>query len=188
MTNIILFRAQPFHNGHLHMIKKALIDSKREGNKLFIFVGSADKFGTKRNPLPINLRLDLIKGSLKDEIETSFAFNPETNIIPLDDLSDEANNSTSWGTYLYDKITKIVKDEYLTFYYSDKPEIILSWFDDCHKNFISFKFLPRCRNITATNVREWIIKSSDGSACFNLVPKYVYNNQAIIKKYLMEAK
>lgn len=187
MTNVILFRAQPFHNGHLHMIKRALMDAKREGNKLFVFVGSADKSGTKRNPLPIDLRLDLIKGSLKDEIETSFAFNPETNIIPLDDLSDEANNSTSWGTYLYDKITEIVKDEFLTFYYSDKPEIILSWFDDYHRDFISFKFIARYKGVTATMVREYIVEDPEDLLWLK-VPKYIYNNREIIKKYLMEAK
>ena len=26
MTGVILFRAQPFHNGHMNMIKKALED------------------------------------------------------------------------------------------------------------------------------------------------------------------
>lgn len=187
MTNIILFRAQPFHNGHLYMIKKALADAKREGNRLFVFVGSADKSGTKRNPLPIDLRLDLIKGSLKDEIETSFAFNPETNIIPLNDLSDEANNSVSWGTYLYDKITKIVKDEYLTFYYSDKPEIILSWFSDYHKNFISFKFITRYEGVTATMVRKYIMEDPDELLWIG-IPKYIYNNRSVIKNYLKEAK
>lgn len=185
MTNIILFRAQPFHSGHLHMIKKALEDSKRDNNRLYVFVGSADKVGTKRNPLSIDLRLDLIKGSLKDEIKDNYLFNPNTNIIPLRDLSDEANNSVSWGEYLYDEIKKVVKDDYITFYYSDKPEIILSWFAGTLRERISFKFIPRYDDYSATNVRDLIAAGFDLKGT---VPNYVYEHIDIIKKYISEAK
>lgn len=66
MTGVILFRAQPFHNGHLNMIKKAVEDTLSNNGDLYIFVGSADKSGTLRNPLPIDFRLMLIQGSLHE--------------------------------------------------------------------------------------------------------------------------
>ena len=67
MTGVILFRAQPFHNGHLNMIQKAFQDCQKTNSDLYIFVGSADKSGTKRNPLPIEYRLMLIEGALHEE-------------------------------------------------------------------------------------------------------------------------
>ena len=60
MTGVILFRAQPFHNGHLAQIYKAYADMRDINSDLYIIVGSADKYGTKRNPFPIGVRLDLI--------------------------------------------------------------------------------------------------------------------------------
>ena len=56
MTGVILFRAQPFHNGHMYMVQKAYNDCRKTNCDLYIFIGSADKYGTKRNPLPIELR------------------------------------------------------------------------------------------------------------------------------------
>ena len=187
MTNVILFRAQPFHNGHLHMIKKAYEDSVRNNNRLFIFIGSADKNGTIRNPLPIEFRLDLIKNSLKDEFKDNYVFNPNTNIIPIDDLSDEANNTYTWGIYLYNKIKEYTKDEYITFYYSDKPEIVLSWFDAELREYISFRFLNRVKGLSATEIRSAIKLDLDEFIKLE-TPKYVYENKEKIKEYLLAAK
>ena len=46
MVGVILFRAQPFHNGHLYMIKKAYEDCRQNQSDLYVFVGSADKSDT----------------------------------------------------------------------------------------------------------------------------------------------
>ena len=51
-TGVILARLQPIHNGHLELIEQAC----DECDRVFVFIGSADKFN-KRNPLPINLRM-----------------------------------------------------------------------------------------------------------------------------------
>ena len=66
MVGCILFRGQPFHNGHMNMIKKAYEDCQKCGCDLYIFVGSADKVGTVRNPLPIEFRTMLIEGALHE--------------------------------------------------------------------------------------------------------------------------
>ena len=64
MTRVVLFRAQPFHNGHMYMINTALLDAMKYGDRVLVLVGSADKAGTPRNPIPIGVRLDLIYNSL----------------------------------------------------------------------------------------------------------------------------
>lgn len=153
MTGVILFRAQPFHNGHLAQIKKAFSDIRKIDGHLYIFVGSADKFGTKRNPIPIEMRLNLILNTLEEEF--SYKQRQYIHVIALNDLSDEANNTWSWGEYLYENISQITKDSDFIFYYSDKPEIALSWFDpENARQHICFKFLNRVDNLNATKVRE----------------------------------
>lgn len=189
MTGIILFRAQPFHIGHLAQIGRAYEDLiANGGTQLYIFVGSADKFGTKRNPLPIDLRLDLIKGSL-DEVYCTRWFNWEKyiHIVPLNDLSDEANNTHSWGYYLLNQINSVVNDDKYIFYYSDRPEIALSWFNEELCKYIYFSFLPRVKNLNATYVRE-LIKNEQYDDLRSYVPPYVFGKAKEIHDYIVNAK
>ena len=146
MTGVILFRAQPFHNGHLAQIKRAFEDMRNLDGHLYIIVGSADKYGTKRNPIPIDVRMDLIQSVLEEEY--SYKQRQYLHVVPLEDLSDEANNTYSWGQYLYDNLCSITEDNDFAFYYSDKPEIALRWFDPAGaRQHIYFKFLNRVNNV-----------------------------------------
>ena len=36
MTGVILFRAQPFHMGHLNMVQKAVEDCSKSGSELLL--------------------------------------------------------------------------------------------------------------------------------------------------------
>lgn len=189
MTGVILFRAQPFHNGHLAQIKRAYEDMKHFGGELYIIVGSADKLGTKRNPIPITMRIDLINRSLQEVYNNTEL--QHIHIFPLEDYSDEANNTHTWGNYLYQHLCLITKDNEFVFYYSDKPEIALSWFHEEIKEHIWFKFLPRVDGIDATTVRELIANYNEETYSFYLrqiLPKYVFNNIPNIKKYIINAK
>ena len=185
MTGIILFRAQPFHNGHLAQIKRAYEDIAEVNGKLYIFVGSADKSGTKRNPLPIDLRLDLIEGSLNECFSSDWK--KYIYIVPLNDLSDEANNTHSWGYYLLNQIKSVVNDDKYIFYYSDRPEIALSWFNEELCKYIYFSFLPRVNNLNATHVRDLIEYEwyDDLRSC---VPPYVCGKAKELHEYIINAK
>lgn len=184
MTGVILFRAQPFHNGHLNMIKKAYQDCKTTNSDLYIFVGSADKSGTIRNPLPIDFRLMLIEGSLHETFETEDL--KHIHIVPLDDLTDEADNSHNWGRYLFMKMFNQTKDSDMTIYYSDNPQIMLNWFDKDDRWCLRFKFLDRYENITATLVRNFINNQYEISS--KLVPDFVYMHIDEIAEYIKAAK
>lgn len=188
MTGIILCRAQPFHNGHLAQIKRAYEDMKKLGGDLYVIVGSADKSGTKRNPIPIGVRLDLINGTLRSEYLNDDL--KHIHVVPLDDLSDEANNTHSWGFYLYTHARDITKDTKFVFYYSDKPEIALSWFDEFELRNIWFKFLPRFQNISATLVRNALINFDENDAVLldEYLPPYVYRKAKELQKYIRDAK
>lgn len=185
MTGVILFRAQPFHNGHLSMIKKAVEDTMDYDGDLHIFVGSADKVGTTRNPIPIEFRLMLIQGALH-EIFPAEALK-RIHVHPLNDLTDETNNTYDWGRYLFMKMLGKTHDSDMTIYYCDDPKIMLSWFDAEDRWCLRFKFLDRYENISATLVRKTILEDDD-TVLKKLVPNFVYIHKNEIKKYIEEAK
>lgn len=183
MTGIVLFRAQPFHYGHLAQIKRAFSELRNNDMDLCIIVGSADKFNTKRNPIPIDIRMDLINGVLEEEF--SFKQRQHIKVGSLADLSDEANNTYSWGNYLYNAICQFSGDTEFIFYYSDKPEIALSWFDDRVRNHICFKFLSRIDNINATQVREYLLNNNIEELKKSL-PDYVFERKDILRDLIIE--
>ena len=87
-VGVIIARLQPIHKGHLELVRQALV----ENDKVLILVGSADKLN-KRNPIPIAMRLELAKKAIAEE------FGDDANkveIKPLNDLTDESDNSHDW--------------------------------------------------------------------------------------------
>lgn len=186
MTGVILFRAQPFHNGHLNMVQKAFNDCVTNNCDLYIFVGSADKVGTKRNPLPINFRLMLIEGSLHENFTTEQL--KHIHIYSLEDMTDESDNSHGWGRYLYMKMFSKTKDSDMTIYYSDDPCIMLGWFAQDERWCLRFKFLDMYKGIDATTVRFAASHPETHEEVFKMiVPSFVYNYREEIRDYLNKA-
>lgn len=195
-TGVILARLQPIHNGHLALIEKAI----QENDEVYVFVGSADKFN-QRNPLPISLRLQLTNEAIKeafppkihqmcdDETELVGGYN-KVNVIPLDDLTDESDNSHDWGFYLYSKIVTECKNPCFTIYYSDGFEIITTWFPSfILRNNVSLCLLARnatVSGISATKVRKLIEEESEYLKDY--VPSCVYKNRDTIKKHIELSK
>lgn len=195
-TGVILARLQPIHNGHLALIEKAI----QENDEVYVFIGSADKFN-QRNPLPISLRLQLTNEAIKeafspkihqmcdDETELVGGYN-KVNVIPLDDLTDESDNSHDWGFYLYSKIVTECKNPCFTIYYSDGFEIITTWFPSfILRNNVSLCLLARnatVSGISATKVRKLIEEESEYLKDY--VPSCVYKNRDTIKKHIELSK
>lgn len=171
---LVLARFQPIHNGHLELIKDAI----KNHDEVLILIGSADK-NNIRNPIPIEMRLNLVSEALKDiyggdphskvRIFTASIEKPYieiakekmdeyeekgvkiVKIIPLNDLSDESHNDTDWGWYLHANVAKHINSPYFTMYYSDGFELIMSWFPSFIRNkFISFHLFAR--EATADNL------------------------------------
>ena len=186
MVGVILFRAQPFHNGHMNMVKKAYWDCHENNCDLHIFVGSADKSGTKRNPLPIDFRLMLLEGALHEQFSTEEL--KHIHVYPLDDMTDESDNSHGWGRYLYIKMFSKTKDSDMTIYYSDDPRIMLGWFAQDERWLLRFKFLDRYEGISATLVRQAFQMEGGDYDVKQLVPAFVYNYREEIRQYIQEAK
>lgn len=187
-TGIILARLQPIHNGHLELIMKSVV----ENDETYVFVGSADKFN-QRNPLPIGLRMQLADEAIKTELNEQ-GISPSSvkvKIVPLEDLTDESDNSHDWGFYLYSKIVTITGNPIFTIYYSDGFEIITTWFPPfILKNNVSLYLLSRgaiASGISATKVREMILKE-DKKELEKCVPPVVIDNMKTIKQHIELAK
>ena len=77
---LIVGRFQPFHNGHLFLIKKALEKAER----IIIGIGSAN-MGDENNPVDFETRKKIIKAvACKEKIEKEII-----KIVPLDDFFDD---------------------------------------------------------------------------------------------------
>jgi len=151
---LFIGRFQPFHNGHLDVVKKILENNER----VIIGIGSAEKNFLPQNPLTASERFQLIEAAL---IEANI---PKENfcIIPVRNV----NNFALWVNHInmymppYTKIytgSEIVKACYQDAYKNDGPEII---------------DVERELQISATKIREAIMNETTWK---NLVPKSVAN-------------
>lgn len=184
-TGIVLARLQPIHNGHLELIEQAC----DENDHVYVFIGSADKFN-QRNPIPINLRMEMAKEAT-DELAKKYQPRMPIHIIPLDDLTDESDNSHDWGFYLYSKIVTETGVSSFTIYYSDGFEIITTWFPSfILRNNVSLKLIARgatCSGISATKVRG-LIEQGNWEELRKWVPESVFSRRETLKQHIELSK
>ena len=146
-----------------------------------------------------NLKDEIIK-STQELIRIPSVYNSSNNpcmpfgenankvkIVPLNDLTDESDNSHDWGFYLYSHIVGITKSPAFTIYYSDGFEIIMQWFPNfITRDFISFKLNARGtihNNLSATKVREMIMRN-DIDGLKDAVPDCVLENVTLIRHFI----
>ena len=92
-TTLIVGRFQPFHKGHLFLIKKAL----EKSDKIIIGIGSAN-ISDENNPIDFETRKKIIKAvAYKEKFEGKLI-----KIVPLDDFFDDKK----WLTNLKKQVRK----------------------------------------------------------------------------------
>ena len=77
MEGLYIGRFQPFHNGHLSLIKEIL----KKVKKLHIVVGSSQHSDTKENPFSADERIVMIKAALKAAGITEYDITPVPDIM-----------------------------------------------------------------------------------------------------------
>lgn len=177
---VFLARFQPIHKSHELIIHKAL----SENDKVYIFVGSADKSRQERNPFTVKERQKMI-----EEIFPSAIFKDRLIVVPLNDYSHEndIDNNKAWGEYLYKNIQDTIKQPSFSLYYSDKPEIMLDWFTEEQMKNINFCFLDRTKmfkNLSATKIRRALINDDNDYLTENL-PCEIYRTKDKLKQILL---
>lgn len=151
---LFIGRFQPFHKGHLEIIKQILKKNKR----VIIVIGSAEKNFLKNDPLTAGERYQLIEESLKESKIPDEKF----RIIPVQNINNYAIWVNHVNTYVppYTRLytgSKIARACYENKYIKPLgPEII--------------QIKKRYANISATKIRDAILKNKKWE---HMVPKTV---------------
>lgn len=116
---LIVMRAQTFHKGHEHLINMA----GQLADRTLIFIGSAQECGTRRNPLNVQTRTQMIRSVYDDESEVM--------IKALSDLTNEDDINTDWGRYVMENCRRyIYKEPSIILYGKEEGRDGYSWFSD----------------------------------------------------------
>lgn len=141
---MIVMRAQTFHKGHQHLIDMSLSLSDR----VLVLVGSAQEYGTKRNPLNIGTRMNMIRSVYDDD---------KTVIIqPLTDMTNENDINTEWGKYVLENCKRyIYKAPSIILYGKEEGRDGYFWFADEDMTKTTQVIVNRCDiPICATYLRD----------------------------------
>ncbi len=149
-------RFQPVHNGHIYTVKAAL----SQCDKLIIGIGSSNKSGTENNPFDANLRIEMLRESLRgagvDTLRIGF--------LKIPDFDDD----DEWLKFITDRMTG------LSVVFSDNP-----WVTGIFgKAGITTDAVALDReNLSATHMRQLI---REGKEWRHMVPEEAH---ALIQKH-----
>ena len=141
---IIVGRFQIFHAGHEFMIDKAVELCENVG----IFIGSSQESGTYKNPFTYETRKGLIEAVYGDKIK----------VFPLPDIG--VGNNNKWGDYVIENVEERF-DTDPDLFISGKEERRIDWFDSVKGLTISELYVPKTVEISASQMREFMIRGDD---------------------------
>ena len=143
---LFIGRFQPFHNGHLHVVKNL----SGRFDEVIVAVGSSQEKNTSENPFSFNERKIMISGTLKNFKIKNF------KIFPIPDLHDDSK----WADYILKNLPKF-----------DVSFSANDWTIRCFKKRrIACRKITLIGGISSTKIRKLI---ADGKSWKLLVPRYV---------------
>ena len=157
-VGMVVGRFQPFHRGHLELIKMAA----KLCETVVVVVGSAQANGTSNNPFTFEFRKQMIEKVFEKEGIYGSCY---PVIIGLPDLNNPDNHSPKWGKYLLSNVEEHL--ETLSFVKSKKVDVVFygnennrsKWYNAEMRKTLSEVLVSRNRiNISATEIREELIK------------------------------
>lgn len=182
-VGVVIMRAQPFHVGHIYVIKEML----KENDKVLVIIGSANKSGTVRNPLDIDFRLRMVRDALED---CGLLSEGLVSVMSLCDWSMETayQLAKEWGSYLYYNVVNAIGQKTFSIYYNDEKSIVENWFVEELKPRVTIKNTPRGDiNVSGTQIRDALLTGNDEYLRMALTPS-VYEMREQIKSAILNAK
>lgn len=145
-TGLICGRFQTFHKGHEKLVNTGLMLCDR----LLILIGSAQEYGTERNPLNINTRTKMLK--------TVYGDNSNIMIYGLSDMTNEDDICPEWGKYLLNNVDRyIYKNPEVMIYGNDESRS--AWFDKKDLRNTTELIINRAElPISATMLRQLMVE------------------------------
>ena len=153
---LIVGRFQPFHNGHKSLVDTAL----KLCDRVLILVGSAQEYGTLRNPYSASTSIDVIRAIYG-------ADNEIVRVAELNDLTNENDITADWGRYVLDNVKMHIRKKPSLMVYGN-DEFRSRWFDPEDITETAEIVIPRSRlPISATQLREALVRDD-----FDFYAKY----------------
>lgn len=149
-TGVLVGRFQHIHKGHEKLIEIGLSLC----NTLLIFVGSADKVGTFRNPYDAEYRIKIISKIYSREISEGRIL-----LSPISDLTNENDLTKDWGKYVIFQATKKLNESPKCIIYGKDKNIFKCFPKSIVKNITEVLVDRGALEISATKIREYLIKN-----------------------------
>lgn len=167
---VVIGRFQTFHKGHKQIIETACSMCNRVG----VLVGSAQEFGTFKNPFTFEKRKQVLQ-----EI-----CGPKLEIYPLKDIG--VGNTSEWGEYVIQKIVE---------YFGKRPDVLISgkeerrtnWFEGEIGDGIAEVFLPKTIEISATTLRNYLI-NDEREKWEKYVPEEMHMEYTVMRQLMLAAR
>ena len=158
-TALFLGRFQPFHLGHLYVIKEAL----KEADKIIIGVAYNEGADKNENPFSVKERIEMIDLALPANEVSNYT------VFPVPDNEDDGR----WVEELEALLPK-----FDVVYTSDKNTFGEKWVERCLKEKYTMRKIKSISGIDGTAIREKIKNKEEWKS---LVPKQVavYVNKII---------
>ena len=145
MRALLIGRFQPFHNGHLNLVKKIL----EKSDSVILVIGSAQHSYTAENPFTAGERLEMISAVLKGFVHKDFY------IVPVEDV----DSNSIWVSHVETLVPKF------DVVYTNNP-LVGTLFSDKGYKIASTSLYDRSE-LSGTNIREKMLK---GEQWTQLVP------------------
>lgn len=143
---LVVGRFQTLTIGHEYLIESAL----RLCDRLLIFVGSAQEYGTERNPLNVNTRIKMLREVYDDD--------KRVIIQSLVDLTNENDISEDWGKYVLENCRRYIYKNPEIFVFGNDTNKGSSWFSDEDLENTSQLIVNRNKiPISGTKLRELMV-------------------------------
>lgn len=174
---VVCGRFQPIHNGHVDIIRKAIEYADVVG----LYIGSANRTGTKVNPLSYEDRKELIEKIFPEEVG-----NGRLIIKPLYDREHPADD-LSWGKHYLGCIQK----DFGEFGENGRPDLFVygndkvrgQWFtEEDLKGIDTLVVNRKSTEVSGTEVREKIL---DREFFEKSVPEEIWEDWEKIKTEVM---
>ena len=164
---LFIGRFQPFHLGHLNIIKTAC----KEVNTLVIGVGSSQESNTDKNPFSFDERALMIELTLKLE---------NINNCEIKPIKDYPNDNKKWVREIKRAIPQID-----IIYMCNKNSSGEQWIEQAFNNKYHIKKIKMYKNITGTLIRNNIKEDKPWK---NLVHEkvYLYSNVFLVTKQIQK--
>lgn len=130
------FQVAELHPGHQHL----LMTAHKETDHVIIFLGSADQYFTKKNPLPYYHRKNML-----------IEYLPEAQIIPLNDIP---GSDQLWTHKLDEEIGKYIRSNEEPILYGSRDSFITIYEDNDGK--YSTRFVNELEGYSGTKDREQV--------------------------------